>query len=386
MSATAPKKVLVIFGTRPEAIKLAPVIRALEGEPSLFSVVNCVTGQHREILDEMLRTFDIQPHVDLELMQPRQTLPDLTARAMTRISETLTQVRPDFVLVQGDTTTAMTAALASFYAKIPVGHVEAGLRTTDRFNPFPEEINRRIIGTVADLHFAPTRSAARALLAEGVRPETVFTTGNTVIDALLMTAARLEGGKTARRFGTRPKYILVTSHRRESFGAPIRRTCEALRQIVARHRDVGIVFPVHPNPEIRGPVRELLQNVDGVQLVDPLSYLDLVACLNGAHLVVTDSGGIQEEAPALRKPVIVVRETTERPEAVEAGVAKLVGTDVARIVSAVDELLTVPEAYARMARGTDAFGDGHASARIVRTLEAHLFAARRDRRDVEARP
>lgn len=385
MSATAPKKVLVIFGTRPEAIKLAPVIRALEGEPERFSVVNCVTGQHREILDEMLRTFEIRPHIDLELMQPRQTLADLTARAMTRISEALAQVRPDFTLVQGDTTTAMTAALASFYARIPVGHVEAGLRTTDRFNPFPEEINRRIIGTVADLHFAPTRSAARALLAEGVRPETVFTTGNTVIDALLMTSARLGDGK-ARKFGTREKYILVTSHRRESFGAPIRRTCEALRQIVARHPDVGIVFPVHPNPEIRGPVRELLQNVDGVQLVDPLSYVDLVACLRGAHLVVTDSGGIQEEAPALRKPVVVVRETTERPEAVEAGVARLVGTDVEKIVSAVGELLTVPEAYARMARGTDAFGDGHASARIVKTLETHLFGGPRDRREVEARP
>jgi UDP-N-acetylglucosamine 2-epimerase len=218
-----------------------------------------------------------------------------------------------------------------------------------------------------------------------VRPETVFVTGNTVIDALLMTAARLGDGK-ARKFGTRDKYILVTSHRRESFGAPIRRTCEALKQIVARHPDVGIVFPVHPNPEIRGPVREVLQNVDGVQLVDPLSYVDLVACLRGAHLVVTDSGGIQEEAPALRKPVVVVRETTERPEAVDAGVAKLVGTDVARIVSAVDELLTVPESYARMARGTDAFGDGQASARIVKTLEAHLFGGPRDRREVEVRP
>ena len=385
MSATAPGKVLVIFGTRPEAIKLAPVIQALERETEKFAVVNCVTGQHREILDEMLRTFGIRPHIDLELMQPRQALPDLTARAMTRLSATLAQERPDFVLVQGDTTTAMTAALASFYAKIPVGHVEAGLRTTDRFNPFPEEINRRIIGTVADLHFAPTRSAARALLAEGVRPETVFMTGNTVIDALLMTAARLEDGKP-RRFGTRQKYILVTSHRRESFGAPIRRTCEALRQIAAKHADVGIVFPVHPNPEIRGPVRELLQNVDGVQLVEPLSYLDLVACLRGAHLVLTDSGGLQEEAPALRKPVVVVRETTERPEAVEAGVARLVGTDVERIVSTVDELLTVPELYTRMACGTDAFGDGHAAARIVKALDAHLYGGPRERRELESRP
>jgi UDP-N-acetylglucosamine 2-epimerase (non-hydrolysing) len=377
-----PKKILVVFGTRPEAIKMAPVIQALERDPEHFAVITCVTGQHREMLDEMLRTFEIRPQIDLGLMRPDQTLHDLTARAMSRIAEVLGVVRPHFTLVQGDTTTAMTAALASFYARIPVGHVEAGLRTSDRFNPFPEEINRRIIGTVADLHFAPTRSAARALLAEGVAPGSVFATGNTVIDALLMTAARTPRD-SARRFSDRARYILVTAHRRESFGAPIRRICEALRQIAARHPDVGIVFPVHPNPKIRVHVRQLLQNVNGVRLVDPLSYVDLVACLRGAHLVLTDSGGIQEEAPALGKPVLVVRETTERPEAVEAGVARLVGTDVQRIVAGVEELLTVPEVHARMSRGTSVFGDGRASARIARAMVARLFDDPCDRREVE---
>jgi UDP-N-acetylglucosamine 2-epimerase (non-hydrolysing) len=377
-----PKKILVVFGTRPEAIKMAPVIQALERDPEHFAVITCVTGQHREMLDEMLRTFEIRPQIDLGLMRPDQTLHDLTARAMSRIAEVLGVVRPHFTLVQGDTTTAMTAALASFYARIPVGHVEAGLRTSDRFNPFPEEINRRIIGTVADLHFAPTRSAARALLAEGVAPGSVFATGNTVIDALLMTAARTPRD-SARRFSDRARYILVTAHRRESFGAPIRRICEALRQIAARHPDVGIVFPVHPNPKIRMHVRQLLQNVNGVRLVDPLSYVDLVACLRGAHLVLTDSGGIQEEAPALGKPVLVVRETTERPEAVEAGVARLVGTDVQRIVAGVEELLTVPEVHARMSRGTSVFGDGRASARIARAMVARLFDDPCDRREVE---
>jgi UDP-N-acetylglucosamine 2-epimerase (non-hydrolysing) len=377
-----PKKILVVFGTRPEAIKMAPVIKALESDPEHFAVVTCVSGQHREMLDEMLRTFEIRPQIDLGLMRPNQTLHDLTARAMSRMAEVLGVVRPDFTLVQGDTTTAMTAALASFYSRIPVGHVEAGLRTSDRFNPFPEEINRRIIGTVADLHFAPTRSAARALLAEGTAPANVFATGNTVIDALLMTAARTphEGGS---RFSDRARYILVTAHRRESFGEPIRRICEALRRIAARHPDVGIVFPVHPNPKIRVQVRELLQRVDGIRLIDPLSYVDLVACLRGAHLVVTDSGGIQEEAPALCKPVLVVRETTERPEAVEAGVARLVGTDVKRIVGAVEELLTVPEVYARMSRGTSVFGDGRASARIARAMVARLFNDPCDRCELE---
>jgi UDP-N-acetylglucosamine 2-epimerase (non-hydrolysing) len=382
MGPRAPKKILVVFGTRPEAIKVAPVIKALENDPDRFTVITCVTGQHREMLEEMLRAFDLRPQIDLRLMQHQQSLHDLTARAMSRVSEVLAEVRPDFTLVQGDTTTAMTAAMASFYARVPVGHVEAGLRTSDRFNPFPEEINRRIIGTIADLHFAPTRSAARALLAEGIPSRDIFVTGNTVIDALHMTAARASVGNDPR-FGDRERYILVTAHRRESFGEPIRRICEALRRIAARHPDVGIVYPVHPNPEIRVPVCELLQHVEGVQLLEPLGYLDFVDCLRRAHLVVTDSGGVQEEAPALGKPVLVVRETTERPEAVEAGVARLVGTQVARIVDGVEELLTVPEVYARMARATNPFGDGRASARIARALEARLFDDRCDDREAE---
>jgi UDP-N-acetylglucosamine 2-epimerase (non-hydrolysing) len=382
MRPRGPKKLLVVFGTRPEAIKMAPVIKALEHVPDRFTAIACVTGQHREMLDEMLHAFEIRPQIDLSLMERHQTLHDLTARAMSRLSEVLARVMPDCTLVQGDTTTAMTAALASFYARVPVGHVEAGLRTSDRFNPFPEEINRRIIGTVADFHFAPTRSAARALLAEGVPSRDVFVTGNTVIDALHMMAARAPRGSSPR-FGDRDRYILVTAHRRESFGEPIRRICEALRRVAERHPAIGIIYPVHPNPEIRVPVRELLQHVDGVQLLEPLGYLDFVACLRDAYLVVTDSGGVQEEAPALGKPVLVVRETTERPEAVEAGVARLVGTQVAGIVEGVEELLAKPEVYARMARATNPFGDGRASARIVRALEARLFDDSCDGRDVE---
>ena len=371
MTRRGRKKILVVFGTRPEAIKLAPVVKALEAEPDRFEVITCVTGQHREMLDEMIRAFELRPQMDLGLMKPKQTLPDLTARAMTKVSEAIAAVQPDFTIVQGDTTTAMTAALASFYARVPVGHVEAGLRTADRFNPFPEEVNRRIVATVGDVHFAPTRSAARALLNEGVPARDVVVTGNTVIDALLMTAARAPAND--RRFGERRRYVLVTAHRRESFGAPIRGICEALRQIAVRHRDVAIVYPVHPNPEIRGPVHELLGGVEGIHLLEPLGYLEFVTCLRGAHFVITDSGGVQEEAPALGKPILVVRETTERPEAVEAGVARLVGTRVATIVGAADELLTRPQAYARMARATNPFGDGHASERIVKTLEARLF-------------
>jgi UDP-N-acetylglucosamine 2-epimerase (non-hydrolysing) len=383
MTAEASKKILVVFGTRPEAIKMAPVIKALENEPDRFRVITCVTGQHREMLDEMLRIFELRPHIDLRLMQHQQSLADLTARAMRQVSDVFARTTPDFTLVQGDTTTAMTTAMASFYARIPVGHIEAGLRTSDRFNPFPEEINRRIIGTVADLHFAPTPSAARALLAEGVPPSDVFVTGNTVIDALHMAIARAPLG-SHRRFSDRERYILVTAHRRESFGEPIRRICEALRRIAARHPDVGIIYPVHPNPEIRTPVRELLQHVDGVQLLEPLGYVDFVECLRGAHLVLTDSGGVQEEAPALGKPVLVVRETTERPEAVEAGVARVVGTQVSGIVEAVDELLTMPEVHGRMARASNPFGDGQASARIARALEGRLFGDRFDGRVAEA--
>jgi len=382
MSPRAPKKILVVFGTRPEAIKVAPVIKALENEPERFTVLTCVTGQHREMLDEMLRIFELRPDIDLRLMRHQQTLPDLTARAMVQLSDVLASTTPDFTLVQGDTTTAMTAAMASFYARIPVGHVEAGLRTFDRFNPFPEEINRRIIGTLADLHFAPTRSAAQALLAEGASPGDVLVTGNTVIDALHMTIARAPLG-SGRHFGGRERYILVTAHRRESFGEPIRRICEALRRIVARHPDVGIVYPVHPNPQIHTPVRELLGHVDGIELLEPLGYVDFVDCLRGAYLVVTDSGGVQEEAPALGKPVLVVRETTERPEAVEAGVARLVGTQVGPIVEAVDELLNVPEIHARMARSANPFGDGRAAARIAKALWARLSHGRSDHQEAE---
>jgi len=365
------KRVLSIFGTRPEAIKLAPVILEIRKHPDLFEDVVCVTAQHREMLDQVLDWFEIAPQHDLNLMQPNQSLAEFAGRALLAVGGLLEDVKPDVVLVQGDTSTAMIAALAAFYRRSPVGHVEAGLRTRDRYNPFPEEINRRIVGTLATFHFAPTPQAAEALRSEQVPAETIFVTGNTVVDALLMTVrrpVRLDLGFSLE--GRR--LILVTAHRRESFGAPFESLSSALRDIADRNAGVEIVYPVHLNPNVREPVMRILAGHPRIHLLEPLRYEQFSHLMAQAYLILTDSGGIQEEAPVLGKPTLVMRETTERPEAVAAGTARLVGTDRARIVAEAERLLHDDKAYAAMAQAGSPFGDGHAAERIAALLADKL--------------
>ncbi len=362
-------KVLLVFGTRPEAIKMARLAQLMR-EHSHIDLRVCVTAQHRQMLDQVLDWFGIVPDVDLDLMQLDQTLADLTARALTTVSREIGQTAPDVLLVQGDTTTAMIAGLAAFYQRVPVGHVEAGLRTYDNANPFPEEVNRRIISVFASYHFAPTQRAADALLSEpGVDPCRVYLTGNTVVDALRWTLNQpykldlpIPLDKADERL------ILVTAHRRESFGAEFEQICSALRQIVERNPNVRLIYPVHLNPNVRKPVFDLLAGVDRVHLIDPLPYPDLVHLMAKSDIVLTDSGGIQEEAPALGKPVLVMRRTTERPEAVEAGSARLVGTGTSAILSAVEELLHDEGAYRAMANAVSPFGNGSAAQQIIAIL------------------
>lgn len=361
-------RVLSVFGTRPEAVKMAPVVRQLAQTPGVESLV-CVTAQHREMLDQVLRLFDIRPDVDLNLMRPGQTLAGLSAAVFTHLDPVLADLRPDWVLVQGDTTTVMTTALAAYYRRIRVGHVEAGLRTFDKWQPFPEEINRRVAGVTADLHFAPTERARQNLLREGIDDKLIHVTGNPVIDALHWAAEQpvppLVVDLQAKAAGRR--LILVTAHRRENFGAPLENICAALRRIASRG-DVEIVYPVHLNPNVQEPVYRLLEGVPHITLLPPLDYLPLVHLMRTADLVLTDSGGIQEEAPGFGKPVLVLREVTERPEGVEAGTLRLVGTDPDRIVAAAASLLDDAAAYALMAQAVNPFGDGHAAERIVRAL------------------
>lgn len=418
-------KVLSVFGTRPEAIKMAPVIRELQRQSVVHPPVDggaegrhlqslvCVTAQHRQMLDQVLSLFAIKPDIDLDLMEEDQSPASLTARAMTALTEVLERIRPDLVLVQGDTTTAMVAALAAFYQKIPVGHIKAGLRTRNRYSPFPEEINRHLIGVLATYHFAPTHTAAQALRAEGVPEDAIFITGNTVIDALLWvvqqppsreTRALLEclgiadeareprgGGARGRRSKgaqerrssgaegnshlppcTSAPLLLVTAHRRENFGRPLENICTALREIVRRNPDVQIVYPVHLNPNVREPVQRILNGCERLHLIEPLPYEPFAHLMKHAYLVLTDSGGIQEEAPALGKPVLVMRCETERPEAVEAGTVKIVGTDPDRIISEVERLLYDKAEYQSMAQAISPYGDGHAAERIVRILLERL--------------
>ncbi len=364
-------KVLSIFGTRPEAIKMAPVVKELEKRPDTFISRVCVTAQHREMLDQVLDLFSIAPDYDLNLMQPDQSLAALTARVLTELDPVIAQERPDWVLVQGDTTTVMAASLVAFYHQIKVGHVEAGLRTCDKWQPFPEEVNRRVAGVVADLHFAPTERAKQNLLREGVDPSTVHVTGNTVIDALRMAAAMdydVESGPLAG-IPWNKRMILVTAHRRENFGRPLESICAALRKIAERYaEDVHIVYPVHLNPNVQSPVYRLLATVPNITLLPPLDYLPLVHLMKRTTLVLTDSGGIQEEAPGLGKPVLVLRETTERPEAVEVGTARVVGTEREAIVRGTAALLEDATAYAQMARAVNPFGDGRAAEWIVQYL------------------
>jgi UDP-N-acetylglucosamine 2-epimerase (non-hydrolysing) len=363
------KKILCVIGTRPEAIKMAPLVLALRASP-WARVRVLATAQHRDMLDEAMALFGIAADVDLDIMQSGQTLTALTARLLTGLHDAIAAEAPDVVLAQGDTTTVLTTALASFYLRIPFGHVEAGLRTGDLDYPFPEEMNRCVAGHLARVHFAPTQRARECLLREGIPDRRIVVTGNTVIDALQLVAARdvplrldLPAGK---------RIVLLTAHRRENFGAPLREVLHAVRDLVDKHRDLHVVYPVHPNPNVAIPAHEILSSVPGVTLTEPLDYGRLVTLLKLSWLVLTDSGGLQEEAPALHKPVLVLRDETERPEAVEAGVVQLVGPRRAPLIAAVDRLIADPAVYRRMAQGASPYGDGHAAARIVRHLEAEF--------------
>jgi UDP-N-acetylglucosamine 2-epimerase (non-hydrolysing) len=361
-----PLRVLAVVGTRPEAIKMAPIVLRLRREPESFAVVLLATAQHRGLLDSPLETFGLRPDVDLDLMRPDQTLNGLCARLFDRIDEQLVAHRPDWVLVQGDTTTAMGSALAAFHRRIPVAHVEAGLRTGDLGNPFPEEMNRRVTDLLASAHFAPTRRSAEALLAEGVASSQVHVTGNPVVDALLWIARR---DSVAAADG---KLVLVTAHRRESFGEPMRRAFRAVARLARRFPDHSFVLPVHPNPRVSAVIDEMA-GVPNVRLVEPAGYPQLVAWLRAARLVLTDSGGIQEEAPTFGKPVLVLRDTTERPEGVERGVARLVGTDERRIFDEAEKLLSDASAYAAMSSAGNPYGDGRAADRIAAVLAGRPF-------------
>jgi UDP-N-acetylglucosamine 2-epimerase (non-hydrolysing) len=368
-------KVLFIFGTRPEAIKLCPVIRHMKSRPDDFEVRVCVTAQHREMLDQVLNAFEVVPDHDLDLMRPGQTLFQSTARIMAALEPVLAEEQPDIALVQGDTTTTFCGALAGFYANTPVGHVEAGLRTGDPRGPFPEEMNRVLTGRIATYHFAATQIAAQNLYREGVDPATVTVTGNTGIDAVLHVKEALDAGNLQGLSGFRPddskKLIVVTAHRRESFGNGFEQICAAILRL-ARRDDVEIVYPVHPNPNVRRTVSRHLAGQPHITLLDPMGYVPFVDLMRRAYLLLTDSGGIQEEAPSLRKPVLVLRDKTERPEAVLAGTARLVGTNEYRIVEETEQLLDDPQAYRRMARPHNPYGDGRASERIANLLASRM--------------
>ncbi|MBE5212798.1 UDP-N-acetylglucosamine 2-epimerase (non-hydrolyzing) [Pectobacterium quasiaquaticum] len=369
-------KVLTVFGTRPEAIKMAPLVHALAQDGAFESKI-CVTAQHREMLDQVLRLFDITPDYDLDIMRPGQGLSEISCRILSGLEPVMTEFKPDLVLVHGDTTTTLATSLAAFYQRIPVGHVEAGLRTGNLYSPWPEEANRKLTGHLAMYHFAPTENSRQNLLREHLSDRHIFVTGNTVIDALFWVRDRILGDATLRRsldekyafLDDNKKLILVTGHRRESFGGGFERICNALADIARRHPDVQIVYPVHLNPNVSEPVNRILSSIDNVMLIAPQDYLPFVYLMNRSYMILTDSGGIQEEAPSLGKPVLVMRDTTERPEAVEAGTVKLVGTEVASIVDAVSMLLTDEEAYQAMSRAHNPYGDGQACQRIVDALK-----------------
>ena len=374
MSAPAPT-VLVIFGTRPEAIKLCPLVHALRAREPEVRVRVCVTAQHREMLDQVLAAFDVKPDHDLDLMRPNQTPAEASARMLTGLDPILAREKPALVVVQGDTTTTLFGALSAFYRRVPVAHVEAGLRTHDLSQPFPEELNRVLTGRIATLHFAATEGAAANLRREGVDPAAITVTGNTGIDAVLHVRDGLESGRLKGRewpeLDGPGKMILVTAHRRESFGEGFERICEAVLRLSER-AGVRIVFPVHPNPNVRGPVERRLRGRANIVLVEPLDYVPFVDLMRRAFLIVTDSGGIQEEAPSLGKPVLVLREKTERPEAVEAGTVRLVGTDVERIVSEAERLIGDERMYEAMSAVHNPYGDGRASVRIAGVICSFL--------------
>nr|WP_275051499.1 UDP-N-acetylglucosamine 2-epimerase (non-hydrolyzing) [Brenneria goodwinii] len=367
---------MTVFGTRPEAIKMAPLVRVLAQDEAFESRI-CVTAQHREMLDQVLRLFDITPDYDLNIMQPGQSLSEISSRILRGLEPVMAEFKPDLVLVHGDTTTTLTASLAAFYQRIPVGHVEAGLRTGNLYSPWPEEANRKLTGHLAMFHFAPTENSRQNLLREHLSDRHIFVTGNTVIDALFWVRDRIVNDAQLRRsldekyafLDTSKKLILVTGHRRESFGRGFERICSALADIARRHPEVQIVYPVHLNPNVSEPVNRILSQIDNVMLIAPQDYLPFVYLMNRSYMILTDSGGIQEEAPSLGKPVLVMRDTTERPEAVAAGTVKLVGTDVVKIVDTVSQLLTDENAYQTMSRAHNPYGDGHACQRIVDAIK-----------------
>lgn len=366
--------ILTIFGTRPEAIKMAPLVKAISQCEDLISKV-CVTAQHREMLDQVLDIFNITPDYDLNIMRKGQTLSGITNSVLEGVEKVLMELKPDMVLVHGDTTTTFAAALSAFYSKVSVGHVEAGLRTYDKYFPFPEEMNRKLTGCIADIHFSPTRTNFNNLVREGVSPDIIYITGNTAIDALKSTVAdnyKFEDQALKKINFEGKRIITVTAHRRENLGQPIRNICNALKEIVLKYDDVEIVYPVHLNPQVQEPVREILGSLPRVHLINPLQVLDMHNLLSRSYFVLTDSGGLQEEAPSLGKPVLVLRNETERPEAVEAGTVKVIGTDMNNIVQQTINLLNDETEYKRMAHSVNPYGDGQASQRIVKAIR-HWF-------------
>ncbi len=377
------KSVLCVFGTRPEAIKFAPVIAELSRPGYGLTARVCITNQHREMLSQVLEFFDIEVHHTLDIMTKGQTLAQIAARVLDRLPAVLEQERPAALLVQGDTTSAFAASLTAFYADVPVGHIEAGLRTYDRHAPFPEEINRQMTTLVADWHFAPTERAREALIAERVPPHRIHVSGNTVVDALQMVVRKRDMGDQTVLAHLDPskRLILVTAHRRESFGDRFEELCRALRSLAERNPDIELIYPVHLNPNVRDPVHRILGGHARIHLVEPVDYLTLVDLLRRCCLVITDSGGIQEEAPSLHKPVLVMRDTTERMEGIEAGTAVLVGTTGERIIAESEHLLRDEQAYTKMATAVNPFGDGRAAGRIVRVLADGLAASRTAQRD-----
>ncbi|HBA88881.1 MAG TPA: UDP-N-acetylglucosamine 2-epimerase (non-hydrolyzing) [Geobacter sp.] len=372
-------KVISVFGTRPEAIKMAPVVKELEKYPETITSKVCVTAQHRQMLDQVLELFDIHPEYDLDIMKPGQDLFDVTCNVLQGMKRVFAQERPDIILVHGDTTTTMAASLAAYYCRIPVGHVEAGLRTHNKYAPFPEEINRKVAGALSDIHFAPTEWARNNLLSEGVPSASIHVTGNTVIDSLLAVAekVRTDPAISSTMERTFPflkperRLILVTGHRRENFGTGFEQICRALADIAASRPDVDILYPVHLNPNVREPVQRLLGEgtLSNIHLIEPVDYLPFVWLMDRSHLIITDSGGVQEEAPSLGKPVLVMRDTTERPEALDAGTVKLVGTDTEKIISETCRLLDDDAVYLSMSQAHNPYGDGHAAERIVGILQ-----------------
>ncbi|MFA5276612.1 MAG: UDP-N-acetylglucosamine 2-epimerase (non-hydrolyzing) [Candidatus Omnitrophota bacterium] len=380
-------KVLFVFGTRPEAIKMVPVIKEFERNKGRFNTRICVTAQHRKMLDQVLELFNIEPHYDLDIMTKGQSLPNVTAGILLRTTVIMEKENPDIVFIQGDTTTTFAAAQAAYYLKIPVAHIEAGLRTNNKYSPFPEEINRRLTSVIADFHFAPTRKARENLIAEGFRKSSIYVTGNTVIDALKAMVKRQKPedrrkilemyflekwGLILHKKAKNSRIILVTGHRRESFGEGFQRICKALRILAGNNPDVQIVYPVHLNPNVQEPVYSILGNIDNIHLISPLDYEPFIFLMNRADLILTDSGGIQEEAPALKVPVLIMRDTSERPEGIEAGSAKLVGTDIKVIVAQAQKLIDNGDKYKRASKTINPYGDGKASERIVRIISKHF--------------